>query len=224
MLLPRLRTPPSSVIDKHIAVAACVRWVRGEAAQGHSGRRGQGGSRRGRQLSPLLLQEPSLASTPVPTGTAPFPGSWQRGGLPKELCPRAPACSWAGGRPSPSGLTQAHTSSAPWVGSERVMQALLSSNLPARLCPLFIARSPWLRCSWVLMQSVWTVGDIFRIPGSEAEQTDMGGPAGQHPQVSANVNECQARQRVNSAREGAVWRREADPTHGLRNCCPHPPL
>lgn len=135
VLLPRPQTRESSAISDSRRVVDA-----GEAAAGLR-RPGQGGGRDGDRPAagcpslPLLIREPPpLASSPVPTWTAPFPGSWQRGGLPKELCPRAPARSWAGGRPSAAGLTGAHAS-VHSLGGEREDGAP-SSPRTSLCCPV----------------------------------------------------------------------------------------
>lgn len=86
-------------------------------------RRGAGGSVCGHCVP--LIQEPLLSPSRVALGRLLLEVSRARG-LPKELCPGAPARSWAGGRPSPSGLTQAYTSRAAALWVERQSDVRLS--------------------------------------------------------------------------------------------------
>lgn len=78
-------------------------------------RQGAGGSAGGHCA--LLMQEPSSSPSRAGLGRLPLLEVGRARGLPKELCPGAPARSWAGAQPRTPGLTQAYTSrhTALWV-------------------------------------------------------------------------------------------------------------
>lgn len=89
-------------------------------------RRGAGGSAGGHCA--LLMQEPSLSPSRAGLGRLRLLEVGRARALPKELCPGAPARSWAGAQPRTPGLSQAYTSrhAALWV--ERRSDVRLSSQ------------------------------------------------------------------------------------------------